>query len=237
MSPYRNIVILTGAGVSAESGVDTFRDEGGIWSRYSIEDVATPQAFARNPALVQDFYNQRRRDLKEVEPNAAHEALARLERNFPGEVLLVTQNIDDLHERAGSGALIHMHGELNKVICTACETRNRWMDDIEPASACPSCHSIGYLRPDVVWFGEMPYQMDVIERALLNCDLFVSIGTSGNVYPAAGFVELAKDVFAHTIELNLEPSQGARLFDEARHGKATEIVPAFVDELLGRISV
>jgi NAD-dependent deacetylase len=232
LNHFEHIVLLTGAGISAESGVDTFRDMGGIWSRVNVEDVATPQGFARDPALVQDFYNARRRALKDVQPNAAHFALAKLEQHFDGDVLLVTQNIDDLHERTGSTHLIHMHGALNKALCTACEMRATWTDDIKADSACPHCGSVGYLRPDVVWFGEMPYQMDVIERALTSCDLFISIGTSGNVYPAAGFVELARRSGAHTIELNLEPSEGARMFDEARHGKATEIVPAFVDELL-----
>jgi len=234
--PVRNkhIVILTGAGISAESGVETFRDKDGIWSRVNVEDVATARGFARNPDMVYDFYNMRRRGLATVKPNAAHFALAKLERDYSGEVLLVTQNIDDLHERAGSRNLIHMHGELNKALCTVCEMRSKWPGDMDVASACPKCHSVGYLRPDVVWFGEMPYQMDAIERALTSCDLFVSIGTSGNVYPAAGFVELASRSGAHTVELNLEPSEGARLFDEAQHGKATEIVPEFVDGLLLR---
>lgn len=233
MARFERIVILTGAGVSAESGVETFRDKDGIWSRVNVEDVATPQGFARNPAMVQDFYNTRRRGLGGVEPNAAHVALAKLDRDFDGELLLVTQNIDDLHDRAGSTRLIHMHGELKKALCTACEMRCEWVDDIEAGSACPNCGAVGYLRPDVVWFGEMPYQMDAIERTLVSCDLFVSIGTSGNVYPAAGFVELARRSGAHTVELNLEPSEGFSLFDEAIHGKATEIVPGFVASLLG----
>ena len=234
MSRGKHIVILTGAGISAESGVETFRDKDGIWSRVNVEDVATARGFARNPDMVYDFYNMRRRGLAGVKPNAAHFALAKLERDYSGEVLLVTQNIDDLHERAGSRNLIHMHGELNKALCTVCQMRSNWRGDMDAASACPQCHSVGYLRPDVVWFGEMPYQMDAIERALTSCDLFVSIGTSGNVYPAAGFVELASRSGAHTVELNLEPSEGARLFDEAQHGKATEIVPEFVDGLLLR---
>lgn len=227
-----SLVILTGAGVSAESGVDTFRAKDGIWSKVDYRDVATPQGFARNPALVQDFYNTRRRGLAGIQPNAAHSALARLEREYPGELLLVTQNIDDLHERAGSTKLVHMHGELMSALCTACELRSPHPGDIEAGSACPMCGTVGHLRPDVVWFGEMPYQMDRIERALDSCRLFVSIGTSGNVYPAASFVETARNAGARTLELNLEPSEGHNLFAEARLGRATEIVPAFVDELL-----
>lgn len=232
MTVHHSVVILTGAGVSAESGVDTFRDKDGIWSRVSIEDVATPQAFARNPAMVHDFYNQRRRGLAAVRPNAAHLALARLEQAFDGAFLLVTQNIDDLHERAGSAKLTHMHGELTKALCTACEQRSAWAGDMSEASACPACGAVGYVRPDVVWFGEMPYHMDRIHRALAGCDLFVSIGTSGNVYPAAGFVEQAQLAGAHTVELNLEPSEGHSHFAERRYGRATELAPAFVEEIL-----
>jgi len=226
------IVILTGAGISAESGVDTFRDEGGIWSKVDYRDVATPEGFARNPMLVHDFYNERRRGLKGIEPNAAHFALARLEREFPGNVLLVTQNIDDLHERAGSTRMIHMHGELTRALCARCGTRHLWHEDMDAFSVCEACGGTGHMRPDVVWFGEMPYQMERISAAIALSDLFVSIGTSGNVYPAAGFVEEAKFAGAHTVELNLEPSEGRSHFAEAHYGKATEIVPAFVDEIL-----
>lgn len=227
-----SIVILTGAGISAESGVDTFRDAGGIWSKVDYRDVATPQGFARNPQRVHDFYNQRRRGMAGVAPNAAHAALARLERDFPGDFLLVTQNIDDLHERAGSTRLVHMHGEIGQALCTNCGNRLHWPGDMDADTLCPACHSVGTLRPDVVWFGEMPYHMGRIERALAACDLFVSIGTSGSVYPAAGFVEEARRHGAHTVELNLEPSEGASFFAEALHGRATEIVPAFVERLL-----
>lgn len=227
-----SIVILTGAGISAESGVDTFRDAGGIWSKFDYREVATPQGFARNPRLVHDFYNQRRRGMAGVAPNAAHFALARLEHAFDGGFLLVTQNIDDLHERAGSSRLIHMHGELGQALCTNCGNRLHWPGDMDVDTMCPACHSTGTIRPDVVWFGEMPYHMGRIERALETCDLFVSIGTSGSVYPAAGFVEEARRHRAHTVELNLEPSEGISLFAEAEHGKATEIVPAFVERLL-----
>jgi NAD-dependent deacetylase len=232
MKSPSSIVILTGAGISAESGVDTFRDAGGIWSKVDYRDVATPQGFARNPRLVHDFYNQRRRGMAGVAPNAAHFALARLEKAFPGDLLLVTQNIDDLHERAGSSRLIHMHGELGQALCANCGNRLHWPGDMDVDTMCPACHSTGTIRPDVVWFGEMPHHMGRIERALETCDLFVSIGTSGSVYPAAGFVEEARRHRAHTVELNLEPSEGISLFAEAEHGKATEIVPAFVERLL-----
>jgi NAD-dependent deacetylase len=227
-----SIVILTGAGVSAESGVDTFRDKGGIWSKVDYRDVATPEGFARDPDRVHEFYNARRRRMKEVQPNAAHFALARLEREFSGEFVLVTQNIDDLHEKAGSRKLIHMHGEHCKALCANCGDRREWRDDLSRDLPCPACGSTGYLRPDVVWFGEMPYHMDRIYDALGKADLFISVGTSGNVYPAAGFVEEARLAGAHTVELNLEPSEGFSSFAEAHHGRATEVVPAFVERLL-----
>ncbi|MCV3243771.1 NAD-dependent deacylase [Mesorhizobium sp. ZC-5] len=233
MRRFERIVVLTGAGISAESGVDTFRDKDGIWSKIDYRDVATPQGFERNPGLVHDFYNQRRRGMAGVEPNAAHFALAELEREFHAHFLLVTQNIDDLHERAGSRQLIHMHGELAKALCMNCGSRHEWRDDLSTSVPCPACHHTGLMRPDVVWFGEFPYQMDEIEAALGTCDLFVSIGTSGNVYPAAGFVEEARSAGAYTVELNLEPSGGRNLFAEAIHGRATEIVPAFAKQLLG----
>lgn len=238
LKPTDAIVILTGAGISKESGLDTFRDAGGIWARVRIEDVATPEAFARDPARVQEFYNTRRRGMlnPNVQPNAAHAALARLEREWPGPVLLVTQNIDDLHERAGSTALVHMHGEMLKARCRGCGVVEPWRDDIKVDSVCPSCANPGGMRPHVVWFGEMPLEMNRIMTALAGCALFVSIGTSGNVYPAAGFVQEARYVGgAYTLELNLEPSAGVTDFHEARHGPATELVPAFVEELLSRV--
>ena len=231
----RPIVILTGAGISKESGLDTFRDADGIWARVRIEDVATPEAYARDPARVLDFYNTRRRQLHapEVAPNAAHQALARLEAEWSSEVLVVTQNIDHLHERAGSRNLIHMHGELMKVRCGACGNVVHWPEDLGLEDACVACGTLGRLRPHVVWFGEMPLEMDAIYRALDGCGLFVSIGTSGNVYPAAGFVNhLRARGGAHTAELNLEPSEGASLFAETRYGLATQVVPAFVERLL-----
>ncbi len=227
----RNIVILTGAGVSAESGIDTFRSSGGLWEKHRIEDVATPEAFARDPHLVFRFYDQRRENIQMAHPNAAHEALARLDAEWDGNLLIVTQNVDDLHERAGARRLIHMHGEHLSAWCTSCDTRTRWFGALAHRPACPACgaHS---LRPDIVWFGEMPYRMPEIEAALRDCDLFVSIGTSGAVYPAAGYVQTARYVGARTLELNLDPSQGSVMFHECRLGPATDLVPAFVAELL-----
>jgi len=230
--PYAKIVILTGAGISAESGVATFRDPKGIWAKYDYKDVATPEGFARDPAKVLEFYNMRREVHGDVKPNAAHFALARLEANFPGDVIVVTQNVDALHETAGSQNLIHMHGEILKRLCNACQMRDAWHDNLDLDTACPSCQTRGTLRPDVVWFGEMPYHMDVIAAHLETADLFISIGTSGHVYPAAGFVAEARRSGAHTVELNLEPSEGASLFDETIHGKAGTIVPDYVDHLL-----
>ena len=229
----KSIVVLTGAGISKESGLDTFRDADGIWAKVRLEDVATPEAFERDPVTVQAFYNDRRQSLPDAEPNAAHAALARLEREWPGEVLIVTQNIDDLHERAGSANLLHMHGELRKIRCGACGIVREWGAELTVEHSCDACGTPGSLRPHIVWFGEIPLEMDRIYAALDDCGLFVSIGTSGNVYPAAGFVaHVRRFTDARTIELNLEPSSGATLFAEARYGPATDIVPAFVDEVL-----
>lgn len=233
----QNIVVLTGAGISKESGLSTFRDADGIWSKVRVEDVATPEAFARDPAGVHAFYNARRSKLAEgeVEPNAAHRALARLEAEWPADVFIVTQNIDDLHEQAGSRNLLHMHGELLKVRCNACSDVVPWTDDLSVEEACNHCGVAGGLRPHVVWFGEMPIDMDRIYQALDRCRLFLSIGTSGNVYPAAGFVaHVGEGGLAHTAELNLEPSEGATLFAEAHYGPATEVVPAYVDKVLSQ---
>ena len=228
-----NIVILTGAGVSAESGIDTFRDGGGLWERHRVEDVATPEAFARDPDLVHRFYDARRAAIQTKAPNAAHEALARLDAAWPGGLVVVTQNVDDLHERAGARRLIHMHGEQLSAWCAACDARSRWTGALIDRPACPACGLPGRLRPDIVWFGEMPYRMDEIYHALGRADLFVSIGTSGAVYPAAGFVREARASGARTLELNLEPSEGSHWFDAARHGPATALVPAWVEEVLG----
>ena len=232
---HHGIVALTGAGISKESGLDTFRDEDGIWHQVDLEDVATPEAFHRNRDTVQAFHNDLRRGLlsDNKAPNAAHRALAELERDWPGELLLVTQNVDDLHERAGSRNLLHMHGELFKARCEGCGAVHPWRDDLSADTVCPSCGVAGAMRPHVVWFGEMPFEMDRIYEALSRCDLFLSIGTSGNVYPAAGFVQEA--IFrnrARTVELNLEPSEGASLFAEKIYGPAGEVVPAFVARLL-----
>lgn len=230
-----SIVILTGAGVSAESGISTFRDRDGIWSKVDYREVATPQGFARDPARVHEFYNMRRRRVAEVEPNAAHFALARLERDFPGEFLLVTQNVDALHERAGSLNLIHMHGEHASALCAACGIRRPWDGDLSMELVCKDCGRQATMRPDVVWFGETPYRMDEIQVALASCGVFVSIGTSGTVYPAAGFVRQARAAGAYTVELNLEPSEGGELFCEAHYGPATQVVPAFVERLLASV--
>ena len=227
-----NIVILTGAGISAESGLDTFRGTDGLWEGHRVEDVATPEAFRRDPGLVHAFYNARRAQLDVVEPNAAHMALARLDAQWPGELLLITQNVDDLHERAGSKRLIHMHGENKKGWCLACDQRFPWEGPMSEESACPTCGAAGGVRPNIVWFGEMPYEMERIEDALRRCDLFVSIGTSGAVYPAAGFVQTARYCGAKTLEMNLEPSLGSYMFDVSRTGRAGELVPAWVEELL-----
>lgn len=232
MPDIRNIVILTGAGISAESGLATFRGPDGLWEGHRVEDVATPEAFARDPVLVHRFYDARRDNLKRVEPNAAHAALARLDAEWPGELLIVTQNVDDLHERAGARRVLHMHGELRSAWCRACDARSRWSDDLGDHPPCPECGASGHLRPDIVWFGEMPYEMERIDRALMGTDLFVSIGTSGAVYPAAGFVQTARYCGAQTLEMNLEPSLGSYHFHESRIGKAGALVPAWVDQML-----
>ncbi|TRW14397.1 NAD-dependent deacylase [Glacieibacterium frigidum] len=232
MNRPRNIVVLTGAGISAESGIETFRAADGLWAQHRIEDVCTPGGFRRNPGLVQGFYDMRRAALAGVVPNAAHEALALLDAEWPGEFLLVTQNVDDLHDRAGSKRLLHMHGELKRALCTACGAASPWDAPLSNSPPCPRCGATR-LRPDIVWFEEMPYHMDAIDAALSSCDLFVSIGTSGAVYPAAGFVSQARRAGAATLELNLDPSAGTPLFGEARHGPASVLVPAWVDELLG----
>lgn len=227
------IVILTGAGISAESGLSTFRDADGIWAKHAIEDVATPEAFARNPDLVHAFYNARRAKASGVKPNPAHKALARLETKHQGQVILVTQNVDGLHEAGGSRHVIHMHGALNGALCAECEHRWQAPAEMQTDDPCPSCGARA-TRPDIVWFGEMPYRMDEIWTHLEEADVFVAIGTSGNVYPAAAFGQHAARAGAHTIELNLEPSTNVRDFAETRHGLASDIVPAWVDEILHR---
>ncbi len=231
MPAVRNIVVLTGAGVSAESGIDTFRGGGGLWEQHRVEDVATPEAFVRDPDLVLRFYDMRRAAIQTKEPNAAHHALARLDAEWPGELLIVTQTVDDLHEKAGARRVLHMHGEHLKAWCTACGTRSRWTAPLIERPACPACRERA-LRPDVVWFGEMPYRMDEIYAALREADLFVSIGTSGAVHPAAGLVRDARERGAMTLELNLERSQGSAWFDETRLGPASELVPVWVDQMM-----
>jgi len=234
MSPSQiaNIVILTGAGVSAESGLATFRGPDGLWEGHRVEDVCTPQAFQRDPELVHAFYDARRAKLGTVQPNDAHRALARLDAEWSGDLLIITQNVDNLHERAGSKRLLHMHGELTKGWCLACDERFAWSGDMGTAAECPLCAVSETVRPDIVWFGEMPYQMDRIDDALQKADLFVSIGTSGAVYPAAGFVQTARYCGARTLEMNLEPSLGSTFFDESRIGPAGHRVPEWVDEIL-----
>jgi NAD-dependent deacetylase len=232
MPEFRNLVILTGAGVSAESGIATFRGPGGFWEGHRVEDVCTPQALAHDPALVHRFYDLRRAALATVAPNAAHEALARLDGLWPGEFLLVTQNVDDLHERAGSRRMVHMHGALRSALCAQCDYRLPWESDLAPGAVCPACQA-PRLRPDIVFFGEMPYHMEQIEDAIGRADLFVSIGTSGAVYPAAGFVRMAGRCGASTLEINLDPSEGSGWFDSCRHGPAGLLVPAWVESLIG----
>ncbi|MEX0344895.1 MAG: NAD-dependent deacylase [Rhizobiaceae bacterium] len=232
MTPPSSIVVLTGAGISAESGVATFRDPDGIWAKVDYRDVATPEGFARNPDLVHEFYNLRRGKIEEYKPNAAHFALAEFEQSFSGDFTLVTQNVDTLHEQGGSINVIHMHGQHSNVLCNNCGHREPWEQELSTKTPCPACKTPGYLRPDVVWFGETPYHMDRIYAALAKCDLFISVGTSGNVYPAAQFVHEANLAGAHTVELNLEPSEGVDEFAETIHGKATKIVPGYLKSLL-----
>ena len=227
----RNIVILTGAGISAESGLAAFRGPGRLWEGQRVEDVCTPEALRRNPELVHRLYDERRAALDRVEPNAAHIALARLDAEWPGDLIIVTQNVDDLHERAGAARLIHMHGELNSTLCAACGARREWAGNLPPETVCDACGR-GTMRPDIVFFGEMPYAMERIEEAVSRADLFVSIGTSGAVYPAAGFVRTAHYHGASTLEMNLDPSAGSSFFDESRMGAASMLVPAWVDEVL-----
>jgi len=239
MSRFKRILILTGAGISAESGIATFRDKDGIWSKVDVHDVATPEGFARNPQRVLDFYNTRRKQSAAAKPNAAHLALAKLEVEHTAKkgshVVVVTQNVDILHEAAGTKNLIHMHGHADQALCNHCQARHPWgrgQPDLAVALACNACGKAGGLRPDVVWFGEMPYHMDRITEELAGADLFLSIGTSGNVYPASGFVAEARRSGAHTVELNLVPSEGASLFHEAHHGAASKVVPMYVERIL-----
>ena len=231
---YGSIVVLTGAGVSQESGVATFRDSNGLWENHRVEDVATPEAYRRNPQLVQDFYNARRRQVGTVHPNKAHQALVQLERQWKGDFLLVTQNVDDLHDRAGSKNLIHMHGEIQKVRCTKCHHILDHNKDVTLDMSCIACNAKGCVRPHIVWFGEMPLEMDRIEQALNDCDLFIAIGTSGEVYPAAGFMQLARMAGAKTLELNLQSTGRSNHFHQGVYGPAGTVVPEVVTTLLQR---
>ncbi|QQM30347.1 NAD-dependent deacylase [Martelella lutilitoris] len=228
--PKASIVVLTGAGISAESGLATFRDNGGLWADHDIRDVATPEGFHRNPDLVFDFYNMRRREAAKASPNAAHNALAKLENAWDGPFLLITQNVDNLHEKAGSKNVLHMHGKLNSALCSECGSHQQWDGDLDDGEVCSSCARAA-LRPDIVWFGEMPYDMERIEAALGGAELFVSIGTSGTVYPAAGFVMEAAGNGARTVEVNLQAT-GNPLFEDCYEGPAATTVPAFVEALL-----
>jgi NAD-dependent deacetylase len=227
---YRNIVILTGAGISAESGIATFRDNNGLWGKYKVEEVATPNGYRLNPQLVHDFYNTRRRELADVQPNAAHFALAKLE-SAVDNCSVITQNVDDLHEKAGTVNLLHMHGELLKMRCESCSFTFRSRDDFSPSSMCSKCGTQGSLRPDIVWFEEMPKYLDVIESLLSSADLFISIGTSGAVYPAAGFIRMTPKG-CRTVEFNLQRSLVSNHFQEQVLGLATETVPNFVQEII-----
>lgn len=231
MAEIENIVLLTGAGISAESGLATFRGPDGLWEGRRVEEICTPEALAADRALVLDFYDQRRRALASVEPNAAHRALAFLDQHWRGELLIVTQNVDDLHERAGAKRMLHMHGELLSALCSACGERSAFGSDMIDGPRCAACGQ-DELRPDIVFFGEMPYEMERIERALMKADLFVSIGTSGAVYPAAGFVQIARHAGADTLELNLDPSAGSIHFHETRLGPASTLVPSWVEDVL-----
>ncbi|QHJ10298.1 NAD-dependent protein deacylase [Paraglaciecola mesophila] len=231
---WPNIVILTGAGISAESGLKTFRDNDGLWEEHALEEVATPEAFSRNPELVYRFYNQRREQLQsaDVQPNAAHIALAKLESAFPENVLIITQNVDDLHERAGSKNVLHMHGELLSARCNQSHRRFIMKRPFDGTSRCQCCSPSQTIRPDIVWFGEMPFHMEEIECAVQEADVFISIGTSGNVYPAAGLVQIANHYGAHTVELNLAPSEGNNDFLEAHYGLASAVVPHYLTQYL-----
>jgi NAD-dependent deacetylase len=232
LTRFKSLVILTGAGISAESGIPTFRASDGLWESHRIEDVATPQAFQRNPNLVHEFYNQRRKNVLAAQANAAHQALARLEAEWEGPFLLVTQNVDHLHEQAGSKQILHMHGSLMSALCVSCESRSKWLEDLSVNSTCSVCSKPGFLRPDIVWFGEVPYYLDEIHERLNSCEIFISIGTSGVVYPASQFASQAW--LAHRIEVNLELSAVAAKFHDHRRGFATTEVPRLVDELLSK---
>lgn len=232
---FKHVVFLTGAGISAESGIATYRDKKGLWTQNELQNLAKPAAFAKSPETVHDFYNQRRIDLKQAQPNKAHFHIAHLQKELTGspvKLTIITQNVDDLHEKAGTKNVIHIHGELNKALCTACDKRSISPAQLSTNSQCVHCGKIGCLRPDIVWFGEVPYKLDYVQSTLEDCDLFVSIGTSGSVFPASDFVQVAKQNGAYAIELNLEAADNASKFDEGHYGVATEIVPAWIDKFV-----
>ncbi|MDR2386488.1 MAG: NAD-dependent deacylase [Deltaproteobacteria bacterium] len=243
------IFVLTGAGISRESGLDTFRDKDGLWSKVNIEDVATPRAFKKDPVRVLEFYDFRRKELLsgDIKPNPAHQALARLESqisNYRAEkglkkpgLFLVTQNVDDLHERGGSKQVCHTHGSLLWAKCQACDHKFKWLKNLSLEEVCPKCQAQGQLRPDVVWFEEMPYHLEEIETNLKNCHLFVSIGTSGLVYPAASYLRVAKKLKVPTLEINIAPTGSANLYDRGFYGPASEAVPQWVDEVISQLNL
>ncbi len=229
---YKRIFILTGAGISAESGIGTFRDANGLWNNHKVEDVATVEAFEKNPQYVHRFYNELKPDLLEAKPNLAHLCLTKLQTNYNGNVDIVTQNVDTLHEKAGSKNVYHMHGKIDEAICLNCGHILKSDDDVDTSTICPHCTMAGFMKPNIVFFGEMPLYMPEIEKKLRECDLFISVGTSGVVYPAAGFVYTAKYYGADTIEFNLEKTSNNCLFDEHIFGKCTNTLPEFVEKLL-----
>lgn len=232
---YKNILILTGAGVSAESGLATFRDADGLWNNHKVEDVATIEAFERNPEFVHQFYNEMKPELLHAKPNPAHLALAKLEQEYPGEVNIITQNVDTLHEKAGSQKVCHIHGQINQAVCLNCGNVLETWDDVDTQTVCPHCHVAGMMKPNIVFFGESLLYMDKAAHLLSNCDLFVSVGTSGVVYPAAGFVQTAKYRGAETYEFNLEAASNNYLFDKHIYGKCGKTLPEFVDKLLAEV--
>lgn len=231
---YHNILVLTGAGISAESGLATFRGSNGLWNGHKVEDVATIDAFERNPEYVHRFYNELKPAISEAKPNPAHLALAKLEKEYTGRVDIITQNVDTLHEKAGNNNVWHIHGQIDQAVCLNCgEVVETW-GEMNSQSICPKCHLQGKLKPNIVFFGEQLLYMDHVEKLLRQCDLFLSVGTSGVVYPAAGFVQIAKLNGADTYEFNLEPSANSYLFDHHSYGLSGTTLPPFVNELINQ---
>ncbi len=232
MNKYQNIVILTGAGISAESGLATFRSANGLWNNHKVEDVATIEAFERNPAYVHEFYNELKKELVKAKPNAAHLAITRLQNEYPAQISVITQNVDTLHEKAGNKNVYHIHGQINQAVCLNCGHILETFGDVDTETTCPHCGIAGMMKPNIVFFGENLLCMDKVDRLLANCDLFLSIGTSGVVFPAASFVQIAKYNNARTLDFNLEPTSNNYYFDKHIYGQAGTTLPAFVDELL-----